>query len=1077
MAWIRLLSRALFPTQAYPATLIGLLLVGLSASGCASEPESEVKELEEGSVVEPSEVSDPEETSDGEPLPPLLAEGAELSVPPGAVFQQDLELAAGELFQLEIEQDGVDLVLRLWSPDGDLLAEIDSPTGSDGPEELLWITRDPGIYRVEVSAFAQPEEGSLTVQTLTRRTATETDRRMVDADRLFREGRRLSLQVNPDEAITRLLAALNAWLELRQPKREADTLYNLCRSYQLTSQLEQALAFGLLALERYRELDETLLTAVMAHQLGKIRQRLGDVARSVLDFEEALTLFRSLGSDREAGLALAQLGNSHHRLGDLRRSLESFDGAIALLEQSSASDQERADVLLNLGSVFLALNRPTEAQIQFDRAENIYRRHGDTLASARAIFRSANVAFRLGDSARANGLVEEALRILSAGDHLTDPEIAHNLAVAQLLSGRIQVQRQHLDLAASAFDAVLQIARRINDRQLEGTALLELGRHRFLRRDHEAALRKLDQALAIFIKIGDRAGEAMARVRGAEALGSLGRHLEAWRRVAPALEVTEDLRMASDRSDVRSDYFAFRQDFFEVAIDALLDLHAMAPDNGYQIQALEAHERRRARVLLDTLAEHSAPTRRQADPALLIRERRLEQQLREQTLAGAAESDSGIPALLDSLQEVRAEIRRSTRTASAPTGATPQRFQQIRDVALEENTLYLVYSLGRECSHLWAVTTDGVAVHELPERERIEALARRFAEHLQSRSTLSRKTRDRLALQLSELLLAPVAAELGESRLVIAPMGELQLIPFAALPEPDTGDAKDYLIRRHDIVTIASLSTLVQLRNQSRRRVTESSSPDLGIAAFGDPVFGVEDPRVRAATHAVPPPSTTPHPISGSALDSQRAFERFVGVFGSDVHDRLVYSRAEVDAILALSSDPHLRAVDFEANRATFFDHRLHRYRVLHFATHAFQDPGHPELSGLVLSLVGETGQLQDGFLRVFEISRLRLPADLVVLSACQTGSGKRIAGEGVFGLTRAFMDAGATAVVSSLWKIADRSTAQLMVDFYQAYLGQEMEPASALRQAQLAMLTEPETAEPYHWAAFVFQGEWKRAR
>ncbi len=1068
MAWIGPLRRAPLAGPLYPAVLLGLLLVSLVPGGCVSDPESDLEKS-----------SDPEETASleepkasEEPHLLILAEGAELPVPSGAAYRQELELAAGELIELEIEQHGIDLVLRLWSPGGDLLVEIDSPTGPEGIEELLWITQDPGIYRVEVSAFAQDEEGSLTVQTLARRTATEADKEVVAADQLFREGRLLSLQENHNKAISRLLAALSAWRELRQPKREADTLYSLCRSYQLSSQLEQALAFGQQALELYRELDETLLTAVMAHRLGIIRQRLGDVARSVLDFEQALTLFRSLGSDKETGLALAQLGSSYHRLGDLRRSLERFDESIALLERSSASEQELAEVLLNLGSVFLALNRPTDAQIQCDRAETLFRRHDDPLALARALQKSANVAFRLGDSAGAHSLVEESILILSADHGPADPEIAHHLAVAQLLSGRIQIDHQRLDLAESAFDAVLQIARRIDDRQLEGAARIELGHVRLLRRDHQAALLFLDQALAILIKIGDRTGEAIARARGAEALGNLGRHLEAWRRVAPALDLAESLRLASDRSDVRSDYFSFRQDFFEVAIDSLLQLHALAPDAGYQIQALEAHERRRARVLLDTLAELSTQPRRQADPALLTRERRMEQRLREQTLAGAGDSDSGISALLESLQEVRAEIRRSAWTGTEPAGTAPARFQQIRDAALEEDTLYLVYSLGSKRSHLWSVTTRDVTVHELPARDRIEVLARRFAERLQSRGTLLRATRDRVALQLSELILAPVAAELGDSRLVIAPMGDLQLIPFAALPEPATENAEDYLVRRHEIVTIASLSILAQLRREQQRRLADSSTPDLGIAAFGDPVFRAGDPRVQTS----PPPSDTPPTITRPAPDSQRALEGIAKILGSGVTDRLVHTRAEVDAILALSSDPHLRAIDFDANRATFFDHGLHRYRVLHFATHAFQDPGHPELSGLVLSMVGKDGRQRDGFLRVFEISRLRLPADLVVLSACQTGLGKRIAGEGVLGLTRAFMGAGAKAVISSLWKVADRSTADLMIRFYQPYLRQEMEPASALRQAQLGMLTEPETAEPYHWAAFVFQGDWERA-
>lgn len=168
-----------------------------------------------------------------------------------------------------------------------------------------------------------------------------------------------------------------------------------------------------------------------------------------------------------------------------------------------------------------------------------------------------------------------------------------------------------------------------------------------------------------------------------------------------------------------------------------------------------------------------------------------------------------------------------------------------------------------------------------------------------------------------------------------------------------------------------------------------------------------------------------------------------------------------------------LKAVDFEASRATALSDRLGQYRVIHFATHGLLDSAHPELSGLALSMVDESGQGQDGYLRLNEIYNLRLNADLVVLSACQTGLGKEIRGEGLIGLTRGFMYAGAPRVVASLWQVNDAATAELMKRFYRGMLKNGLRPAASLRAAQLELMARPAWRSPYFWSAFVIQGEW----
>jgi CHAT domain-containing protein len=168
----------------------------------------------------------------------------------------------------------------------------------------------------------------------------------------------------------------------------------------------------------------------------------------------------------------------------------------------------------------------------------------------------------------------------------------------------------------------------------------------------------------------------------------------------------------------------------------------------------------------------------------------------------------------------------------------------------------------------------------------------------------------------------------------------------------------------------------------------------------------------------------------------------------------------------------NFKALDFNASRATATGADLSKYRYVHFATHGYLDSERPDLSAIVLSLVDREGKPQDGFLRTHEIYNLNLPAELVVLSACQTGLGKDIKGEGLVGLTRGFMYAGARRVVVSLWNVNDKATAELMQHFYRGMLRENLTPAAALRKAQTQLAQQKQWRSPYFWAAFVLQGD-----
>ena len=322
--------------------------------------------------------------------------------------------------------------------------------------------------------------------------------------------------------------------------------------------------------------------------------------------------------------------------------------------------------------------------------------------------------------------------------------------------------------------------------------------------------------------------------------------------------------------------------------------------------------------------------------------------------------------------------------------------------------------------------------------------------------------------------LGPLAGRLKSQRLVIVADGALQYIPFSALPAPGGGSAAP-LITRHEIVSLPSASTLAV---QRRELASRPPAPG-GIAILANPVFSEKDARVLALTQKKPAPPTN------NALPEQLLASRSIEHLseketGPDGVRKLVipalpFTKTEAEQILAIAPDKaNLAALDFKANRAAALDPALSRYRYVHFATHGYLDSERPGLSALLLSMIDENGAQQNGFLRANEIYNLKLGADLVVLSACQTGLGKEIKGEGLVGLTRGFMYAGAPRVVVSLWNVNDRATAELMSRFYRNMLREKQRPAAALRAAQIEMAKSAQWRSPYFWAAFGLQGEWR---
>jgi CHAT domain-containing protein len=373
------------------------------------------------------------------------------------------------------------------------------------------------------------------------------------------------------------------------------------------------------------------------------------------------------------------------------------------------------------------------------------------------------------------------------------------------------------------------------------------------------------------------------------------------------------------------------------------------------------------------------------------------------------------------------------------------------------------------------VTRGGLAGYELPPRDVVERAAKRVYTLLleghvrggEDESAAASRELSDASRELSEMILSPAAAALtGKSRVVVVADGALNYIPFQFLPGPRDGEP---LVAAYEVVNVPSASVLGQLREEASRRV----APLKTLAAFGDPVFASNYAARKGAAGGLD--------IAAVRKMEEEGFRsRLRGI--DVVEDRidpasvepLTFAGLELKNLREAVTDSVV-AADFDATRERLQATDLSEFAILHFATHGLLDPKRPENSGLMLSTVDRGGGPVGGFVGLRDVYSLRAPVELVVLSACRTALGKDVRGEGMIGLTRGFMYAGASSVVSSLWKVDDEATSELMRRFYDNMLRRGMTPAAALRAAQNSIRQEPQWRSPFYWAAFTLQGEYRQ--
>ncbi|HEY3026674.1 MAG TPA: CHAT domain-containing tetratricopeptide repeat protein [Pyrinomonadaceae bacterium] len=599
-----------------------------------------------------------------------------------------------------------------------------------------------------------------------------------------------------------------------------------------------------------------------------------------------------------------------------------------------------------------------------------------------------------------------------------------------------------------------------------------------------------------------------------------------------AIATIETLRAGSLRADEsRTTFLATTKDVFDEASSAMAEtalLNAPAPGTplsgkalDYAAEAFKVTEEGRARSLLDMLSETNAQVTAGVPADLLKRKQDnldRQQEIAQQLTGISLSSDpqnqqkqrpSDLDSELDKLQTEFDDIENQIRTASpryaALTAAQPQSLAEVQQKVLDEGTVLLEYSLGSDASYLWAVTSASVFVYKLPPRAMVDKLvtdlrAQLIPSKLQRRivgiDVAANQQRGlglgvdsvpenvsafvAAASVLYKAVVEPAASVIGEKRLLVVADGALNYVPFEAMVKSAEGTdyaSLGYLVKTNEIVYAPSASVIAAIRQQRNKTAGKS------FLLVADPVFNSNDPRAKGTVTA-----SAEATAEARGLGLESAVEDVAGESAQSSSSaqglqlaRLAGTRAEAEQIGQLVKKSGGQSdlwLDLKASEDDVKSHDIQNYRVIHFATHGLLNADRPQFTGLVLSLVGNKNN--DGFLRTDEVFNMNVGAPLVMLSACETGLGKEKRGEGVIGLTRAFMYAGAPTVGVSLWSVADKSTAELMTDFYRRLLGPPAglstvtSPAAAMREAQLAMITGKKYSAPFYWAPFVLIGDWR---
>ncbi|HEV2836022.1 MAG TPA: CHAT domain-containing protein, partial [Pyrinomonadaceae bacterium] len=813
---------------------------------------------------------------------------------------------------------------------------------------------------------------------------------------------------------------------------------------------------------------------------------MGNLAEGKKVFETALAYWRQQKHTRNEAATLIELSMIEQRKSDWTNALAYLSQAQPLLNEQTDADL-LGTVANSFGFFYMENGWPDLGLKEFERARE-YSRRVDP--DGRPVYR---MTLWIGFTHLLRHDYEAAAtNINDALAHLTHPL---DKAQCHEFLGRLHIALSQYNLALDNLQTALSSYEAAHNVAEVGRVNAMIGQVQEQQGALAQARKRYFSAAETFQRVQDKFNESAVNF----ALGKLemkaGNFDQAETYLKRSVETTEALRPAIGR-DVTIAYSATVYDRYQAYIECLVRKAKSQSSTALINQALQVSELARARSLAELLRDTPGNLVTRTNPRLAQRERVLRQavgarmddrtDLLVQSLkAEAQQKDSKqfkpqlerVETELSGLQREHAKVVEQLRKTdpffdqlTQPTAYDAAQIQS--EVIDDDQTVLLEFMLGKQSSYAWVVRKKEIKFYELPDEASINAAAQKVYTLLSNKPGSDTDQRlNEATEQLAQMVLRPMAEQLDAKRLIIVADGALHFVPFQLLPSPS--DRHEPLIANYEIVNAPSASILGHLRKHKQHRRPGAKL----LAAFGDPVFAANYAEHKAAaTGESVAMLAGAQPIQNAGWPQAWRDIEFVGDKLDPANIQpLEFSKFELQKLSDLGGATSFVYRGFAASREMLTHLDLSQFSVLHFATHGLFDPKRPESSGLLLSMLDSAGRPQNGFITMADVYSLNAPVDLVVLSACRTGLGKDVRGEGLIGLTSGFMHAGASSVAASLWKVDDQATSELMEHFYSNMLENNMRPADALRAAQNTLRADARWRSPHYWAAFTLQGEYEQ--
>ena len=827
-------------------------------------------------------------------------------------------------------------------------------------------------------------------------------------------------------------------------KSVGTALGNMGVYYANTGNIPEAMKLFLEKLAVMKELDDKAEQVGTLSNIGALNDWQGNVQKSLESYAEALKILETLDNKPNRGLIMGNMGAAFEKLSDYPKALDYYHQALKIFEDIKDKG-DAAWILGNLGTIATKLGNDTEALEYFEKALAILQEVGNRKYEGWALGTMGVIYKRLGDPGKSLQFLERALAIArEIGDKRIEVDHLANIG------SHYQETGEYEKSAASLLQA-LEIAEQIGDKISLAEIHILLGILRRDQKDYGRSIDEYEKALTIAKDIGVPRTIWNSEWGLAVAYGKKEDTAEAIRHYRNALETVESVRGKLATQEQKTGFLGETIKIYEGLINLLFRSREHGTTGGAVAESYHLAERAKARAFLELLAETKVDLASAMSSELEGEEKKLQVRLTdlqsrlldpEMKATDKEEVYKELQGIESRYQEFIGELRQKSPEYAALAYPRPSSLAEVQNRVLDRGTYLVEFFLGEDNVFLWVVSRDKVlrALSFPREHEVFKKI-----EDYQTQIAQRRIDFDfRLGKEIFDVLMKDALRDVPVSaRLIIVPDGLLLRFPFEALVKDIKTGAPRYLLEYYTISYAPSASVLAEL--MGRKRLQPAGQVDL--LALGNPMIAVEGNSDRGLQE---------QPRAGARPEPLPFAEDEVSSIG-----RLYQQNGKISELL----------VGDQALEEVLKSGDLGRFKALHLATHGFIDDRVPALSGLLLA-PSRTPDGDDGYLRLNEIFHLKMNADLVVLSACETALGKEVRGEGMVGLTRAFFYAGARSVVASLWMVNDQSTALLMEDFYGQYLKGE-DASTSLRKAKLGLLrgTDSRFRHPFFWAPFVLMG------